>query len=221
MVFYQCAIMAAVVFIIYLIASVFKVKNRTVLVISILVLIFAGGIGLYAVQNYFGAHIYTQKIDSSLIERLQFTQSEKENVRKIFSDYEVVSGNGSPVVLSKTYAVNGKGARSSIEVNICLFGSKKGSDSYFNFIQKIHDKNYLPPDPSHSLKTEGRNLRYITTFIKSSYDDYDDIIYVPSKISYSSDLTIEDGSMIIALSEKSNRPVTNKDTVIHQILAKL
>jgi hypothetical protein len=222
MLFYQALIMCAVILVIYTLAFFLKLKKRKLFVIAVIVLITAGGIALYAIQYYFGNHYYTQQIDNETIEGIGFTANQKKNVSKIFSDYKKANeSDKSTYALDKIYKVNGNGAKSEIEANIYIFSNSHDADNYFKASQKFYDnKNYIPLDSDKS-KREGKGEYYLVSLIKSQYKDYADIIYLPSKITYSSDLVIEDKNVIIHVSETANKPVTNKQKVINDIKHRL
>jgi hypothetical protein len=222
MFFYQAIIMVTVVVTIYGLGFLLKFKNRKVLVVSIIALIAIGGISLYAIQYYFGNHYYTQEIKTDSIEGISLTSNQKKDIRKIFNDYtEVSDSTQSANALGKTYKIDGNGAHSTIGANIYIFSDQKDADNYFAASQKFYEnKSYIPLDTLKS-KRKGSGERYLISFIKSQYKDFADLIYLPSKITYSSDVVIEYGNVIILISETANKPVTNKDTVITDIKKKL
>jgi hypothetical protein len=222
MFFYQAVIMAAVVIAIIIFAFLFRFKRRNLLITIIIVLIAAGSAGVYAVQYYFGNHYYTQKISESSIEGISFSDAKKADIYAIFDDYSRIDGSaGSSDVLTKTYKINANGAESVIEASIYKFTNSNDADKYFSASQKFYEnKNYIPLDTRNSHK-EGTGERYIISFIKSQYKDYSDIIYLPSKITYASDIVIENDNIIIQLTETANRPVTNKESVLKDIKQKL
>lgn len=222
MLLYQGLIMAVVVIAIYLLAFLVKFKNRKVLVTSIVILITLGGIGLYAVQYYFGNHYYTQEIDSDTIEGIRLTANQGKNIRTIFSGYTEVSDNAqSADTLEKTYEIDANGAHSTIDTNIYIFSNSKDANNYFSASQKFYDnENYIPLDALRSKK-KGSGVRYLISGIKSQYKDYTDFLYLPSKITYTSDIIIEYDNIIFQLSENANKPVTNKAVVINDIISKL
>lgn len=209
--------MAVVVIAIYILAMLLKTKNRKMLVISIIGLITAGGIGLYAIQYHFGNHYYKQDVNTSSFSDIKFTSQQKANLHKIFSNYDQSSTNGKATgAISKTYHISGNGANSVINSNIYLFTNEKDADKYFEASQKFYDnKAYIPLDGVKSKKAG--NVRYLVSFIKSQYKDYTDLIYLPSKITYSSDVVIQNENVIIQITETSNKPITNKDSVIKDI----
>lgn len=222
MLLYQALIMAVIVIAIYLLAFLVKFKKRKFLVVSIIVLLIAGGIGLYAVQYFFSNHYYTQKVDTGAIEAISLTDEQKKNIRSIFSDYKEISGSGqSADRLEKTYEIDGNGGHSTIDAEIYIFSDSKYADNYFSASQKFYDnENYIPLDPLRSKK-EGSGVHYLVSGIKSQYLDYTDFIYLPSKITYKSDVIIEYDNIIFHLRENANKAVTNKDAVIKDIKSKL
>jgi hypothetical protein len=222
MIFYQAVIMAAVVIAIYILAFILKFKKRKVLVLCVIILITAGGMGLYAVQYAFGNHYYTQELNSATIERVHFTTNQQRDISKIFSDYKRISGSvHSTYALGKSYRTSVNGVKSLIESNIYLFSNSRDAENYYKASQKFYDnKNYIPLD-SFNSKSKGKGRHYLISLVKSEYRDYTDIIYLPSKITYSSDLVIEDGNVIVQLNETADKPVSNKQEILDGILNRL
>lgn len=222
MFFYQAVIMLAVIAIISLLAYVLKIKSRTVLSISIVTIILIGGVALFAIQNYFGVHLYPQKLDNTALSSLRISPAQAKELKSAFSDYSQSQGTQAGNTLSKTYHVNGNGANSTIDVAICVFSSKKEADNYFFMSQKFYEnKTYLPADNENSDTGTSKDPRYILSMLKSNYDDFSDLIYLPSKIGYSSNLIWQNGSVIITMNEKANKEVTNKGTVLKDIESRL
>lgn len=219
---YQAVIMAVVAVAIYILSYFLRSKKRKLLVTSIIGLIVIGGIGLYAVQYYFGNHFYNQKVNTEALANINFTDNQKKNLSNLFSDYSDINLNSKTIdAIGKTYKVNGNGASSTIEANIYLFSNEKDADNYIEASQKFYEnKNYIPLD-SLSTKKKGPGNLYLVSLIKSQYKDYTDLIYLPSKITYTSDVVIKNSNIIILITETSNKPVTNKDTVINSIESKL
>jgi hypothetical protein len=210
--------MAAVVAAIYVLTYFLKVKRRKLLLLLIACLITAGGAGLYAIQYYFGNHYYTQKVSTQSLSQIDFTDQQKHDIREIFSDYGKISINGQASdAIGKVYNINGNGASSIIDSDFYLFSNVKDANNYFEASQKFYEnKSYIPLDTLKSKKT-GVSTRYLISFIKSQYKDYSDLLYLPSKITYSSDVVIQDENLIILITETANRPVTNKDVVLNDI----
>lgn len=219
---YQLIIISLVVILIYILAYILKKRHRNILVFGILVLITAGGIGLYAVQYYFGNHYYTQEISTSSIEGIQITESQSKNFKKIFSDYKCIKDDEYMAdAYRKTYTINANGAKSVIEASVYIFSESADADKYFEANQKfLENKNYIPLDAQKSKK-KGIGERYLVSLIKSQYKDYTDFLYRPSKITYLSDVTIAYNNVIISLTETSNKPVANKGIVLDEIKKKL
>jgi hypothetical protein len=219
---YQALIMAVVVVAIYVLAYFLKSKNRKILVISIIALVLASGVGLYAVQYIFGNHFYTQELDASALEGVSITSQQKQEMQQIFSDYkEINDDTQSADALEKTYKINGNGAQSTIYATIYIYSNSKDADNNFEANQRFYEnKSYIPLDTLNS-KRKGSGDYYLVSFIKSQYKDYSDFLYLPSKISYASDVIIKYDNVIISLSETANKPVTNKEAVIDDIKNKL
>lgn len=219
---YQTIIMAVVIIAIYLLAVLVKFKKRKILVVLIIALFILGGAGLYAVQYYFGNHYYTQEIDTDTIETISLTADQKKNIRTIFSDYTKVNDcEQCADMLEKIYEIDGNGAHSTIDADIYIFSNSKDADNYFSASQKFYDnEEYIPLDALRSKK-KGSGVHYLISGIKSQYKDYTDFLYLPSKITYVSDVIIEYDNIIIQLSESASKPVTNKAVVIDDIKSKL
>jgi hypothetical protein len=216
--------MFLVVVIICLLAYVFKIKNHLLLAALILILAFAGAGSLSLVQSVFSSHFYVQKIDVNDLKNLKISQPQKKELRGIFKDYKTVSDSESvgSNAIDKTYDIDSAGANSEVTVTIYSFDSDKSATEFFTLSQRFYEnKNYLQADNQKSLNKKGLTHRYITSYIKSSYPDYRDIIYLPSKIVYQSDVIVMDNDVIFSIHERSNKVVTNKNTVIKGILSSL
>lgn len=219
---YQAVIMAAVVIAIYLLAFIVKMKRRKLLVVSMVAILVIGGGALYYVQYFFSNHYYTQEISTAEVEKITFPQMNEAKLKEIFTDYsEENDPKTNSDVLTKTYKISANGADSTIAANIYVFTNSADADQYFSAGQHFYDnKNYIPLDELQSKK-DGDGTRYLISGIKSQYQDYTDILYLPSKINYCSDVVIESDNVIINLSETSNKPVTNKQKVFDDILSKI
>ena len=229
---YQSLIMLAVIVIVCVFAYVIKIKNRTLLASIILVSILAAGLGMYAVQNYFGIHFYTQQVDTASLQKIRISTARAADVRRLFSTYSAVSPTESDsstsgsqkvqanTILRRTYHLYTGGASSTVQATVYTFGSEEDADSYFEVSQRFYEnKTYLPGDPKQSQKEPGKNPRYIVSYVKSNYDDVNDLMYFPSKISYLSSVTVQTGRVIIALDEESSGLTVSKNSVIRDILA--
>lgn len=221
---YQAVIMLAVILIILSLIFVFKLKNRTILAATIMALVVLGGVALSLIQAYFGAHFYEQQCDVGLYKNLKVSDGQKSNLIKIFSDYKnTTSGeNQYQLMLQKNYQYTSGKTNSVVTASIYLFSSKAEADEYFKFSQKIFDnKYYLPYDPKKTDKNAGSNPKYITSYIKSFYQDYNELLYIPSKKYYLSDIIIENDNIMIILNEKCNKAEIFKENVLKDINSRL
>lgn len=222
MFFYQAVIMGAVIAAIYILAHFLKNSHRRLLILFIAVLILAGSAGLYSIQYFFGNHFYKQKLPAAALGGIQVSSAQFQTLKQRFSDYSELGAKGkSSDILSKTYHVSGNGASSSIEVDVYLFSNGKDADNNFEASQKFYEnKNYIPLDIDQSRKFGGRN-RYLISYIRSQYTSYTDFIYLPSRITYSSDVLVQSGDVLFQITEVSNKPVTNKAAVLNDIEKRL
>lgn len=224
MLFYQIIIMVTVVLVICLLAYIIKIKNRLFLMVLILIMASAGAGGLCLVQYVFSSHFYVQSVDVSQLRNMKFSQTQKKDIKQIFPDYHSVSDVDSLLnsTISKEYDINNNGTRSKITATIYSFDSNKSAEQLFTISQRFYEtKNYLPADSNFSMNKKGFTHRYITSYIKSTYPDYADIIYLPSKIVYLSDVMVLDNDMVVSIRETSNRPVSEKNEVIGDIMNSL
>lgn len=218
---YQGVIMALVAVAIYLLAFIFKMKNRKILVALMAAVFIIGGAALYYVQYFFNNHYYDQNLDTAAVEKINFTKDKASNIGNILSGYDKVSGKKSSETYTKVYDIDAQGAHSKITATVYVFSNSSDADKNFTTGKSFYDsRNYIPLDPLKSKKS-GDGTRYLITGIKSQYRDYTDILYLPSKISYLSDVVIESNNVVITLSETSNKPVTNKAQVVNEIVSKL
>lgn len=218
---YQGVIMALVAVAIYLLAFIFKMKSRKILVILMATVFIIGGAALYYVQYFFNNHYYDQHIDTAAVEKINFTDDKIANIGNILSGYEKVSGKESSETYKRVYDIDAQGAHSKITATVYVFSNPSDAAKNFTTGKSFYDsKNYIPLDPLKSKKS-GEGTRYLITGIKSQYQDYTDLIYLPSKISYLSDVVIESNNVVITLSETANKPVTNKEQVLNEIVTKL
>lgn len=221
MFFYQAAIILAVVLLLGLLIFVVRLKNRGLLAVSVLLLSVAGAAGMLGVQNYFGAHIYVQNVDVSLLKRLHFSSAARDSVDRIFADYSRSDTEGL-TDYRKIYAEESDGVSSKVTVNIVVYPSKEEADRAFSTSQKFYDnKNFVPIDSSRSLRTTGLEYRYLTTFIKTQYGNYTDLIYFPSRMSSFSNVVAQDENIIVALSERARKPVCAKNAVLKDLVHRL
>lgn len=235
MVFYQVLILIAVVLIICLLAYVVHVKNRLVMMIVILVVASVGAAAFCFVQYVFSSRFYEQKVNVNYLKDMRFAEYiesdygtvQKEDLKTLFSDYKDYKSTSDfdTYMLSairKEYKINANGASSAINSYIFTFESRESAEQFFTISQKFYEtKNYLPAESKYSLTKKGNYHRYMTSYIKSVYKDYKDIIYLPSKITYQSEVMVLDGNVVVYITETANKPVTNKDRVLAEINSKL
>lgn len=223
---YQAAIMLAVIAIVLVMVYLFRVRKPGILAVTILVLVIAGGLSLALIQGYFGNNYYSQKLDVSTYKSLILTDSQKSSLAKIFRDYEnkAVSQEQCTTALERTYSFTQGKARSSVTVDLMLFKNKSGADEFFKLSQVFYEnknKNFVQEDPKLSKKAVFDSFRYITSYMRSDYSDVNDIIYVPSKIYYTSEVIIQNGEFVATMTEKSNKPVTFKNEALSKIKSQL
>ena len=225
MFFYQALIMGAVVLAVFLILFVIRVKNRVVLAASMTLLAVAGAGALCGVQNIFNTRLYIQPVDVDMLRQMVFTSVQREDIPSLFPDYAALTtdnGLGYVHAVTKTYHINGNGAASTIRVIVYQFPSRTAADEYLEVSQRFYNsKNYLPADSSRSERVSSAEHKYITSYIKSLYPNYADLIYVPSKIVYYSDVIVQDGNVMVDINEQSNKTAINKGQVISEILARI
>lgn len=222
MLFYQVVIMGVVIAAIYILTHFLKFSHRKLLILFIAVLITAGAGCLYYVQYYFGNHFYKQELSPSMLNGIQSPSPQKQRLQKAFSGYTPLANKGkSTDSLGKLYRITGNGASSAIDVELRLFSNSKDAGNYFEASQKFYEnKRYIPLDVDSSKKAGDAN-RYLVSYIRSQYTSYTDFIYLPSKITYSSDVVIQSNTIVLQIDEVANKPVTNKAAVIEDILRRL
>lgn len=234
---YQALIMGAVVLIVFLLLFVFRLHNRAALAGLMVLLAVGGAVGLGAIQNIFNTKFYPQPVNVSLLREMQFSDTQRENIGKLFPDYsstavgDTTGGvihttsddvTASAVAVTRNYTVTAHGATSKIRVVVYSFASTGEASQYLDIRQRFYNtNNYLPADSSKSLKTESADHKYITTYIKSMYPDYADFLYVPSKIRFYSEVLVQDKNVLVDINEESNKRVVNKTTVIEDILSRI
>lgn len=214
--------MLAVISIVFLLMFVFKIKKPGILVGVILVLVVAGGLSLSLIQGYFGTQYYHQKLDTGLYTTVKLTKNQLPSIDKILKDYKKIDfpQEQCKTAYEKNYRLNADGAWSDIKVDFLEFRSKASADEYFKVSQLFYEtKNtfYVPEDIKLSYKKENSNYNYFTSLIRSDYSSPNDLIYVKSKINYISDLMIQNGNLVVVMTEKSNKPKTQKAAVFSDI----
>lgn len=221
MFFYQAVIILTVLILLGLLVFVIRLKNRGLLTAAVLLLSVGGAGAMLGVQNYFGTHIYVQNVDTSLLRRLNFSSEERKSMDTIFSDYTRTNTDGLENY-RKTYTEKSGDIVSAVKVNIMVYPTKDEADRVFAISQKFYDnRNFVPIDSSRSLRTAGLSYRYLTTFVKTQYGNYTDLIYLPSRMSSYSYIIVQDGNIIVTLSEKSPKPVCTKDVVLKDLIGRL
>jgi hypothetical protein len=224
MVFYQVLILIAVVMIICVLAYGFRIKNRMALLIVILVVASAGAGGFCLVQYIFSSHFYNQNINVSYLQKLKFSSTQQDEIEELLPDYTPLSDLD--IIVDNAYrkkmTIKKDGATSVIESTIYQFDSNKAAEQFFIVSQRFYDsKNFLPAESKLSLTKKGIRHRYMTSYIKSYYPDYKDIIYLPSKIKYQSEVMVMDNNMVVFVLETSNKPVSCKNEVIADMISRL
>lgn len=214
--------MLAVISIVFLLMFVFGVKKPGILAGIILVLIVVGGLSLSLIQGYFGTKYYHQKLDTNLYTAVKLTKNQMSSMDKLLKGFQKIDApqEQCKTAYEKIYTRTGGPARSTIKVDFLLFRSKASADEFFKVSQLFYEsKNsfYVPEDTSLSYKKENSNYNYVTSLIRSDYASPNDLIYVKSKIRYISDLMIQNGDLIVVMTETSNKPETQKAAVFADI----
>lgn len=220
MFFYQALIMLLILTAICVVTYGIKIRNRAVLAALILLFAVCGAGALLYVQNFFGTHFYTQKIARQQLEELRLSENASGNLAQAPVGYRQIDGGdvSARQAFAKTYQMHGNGTDSKIEARIYVFDSKVEADQYFALTQKFYEnRDYLPPSELQSSKEKTLAHKYVVSYIKSVYLDYSDLIYLPSKITYLSSVTVQDGNAVVCLNETAGRPVTNKAAVLGQL----
>lgn len=229
---YQSVIMFAVISIVFVLAFIIKLKNRTILALTILVLVVAGSLSINLIQDYFiGVHVYTQNVDVGLYSNMRLSEKQKNSLTTIFSGYKDITENSIQykTALEKTYKINNGDINAIIKVNVLLFKSKAFADENFkqhqmfgeNFYKMYLEKKYLIfEDPKFTKKLSTDNPKYITSSIRSNYSNYSDYMYVPKNIYYQSEIVVQNNDFILYLNERSNKPISEKNQVLKDIVSR-
>lgn len=221
MFFYQALITLAVMLLLGFLVFVLRIKNKGLLAAAVLLLSVAGAAGVLGVQSYFGSHVYNQKVNIALVRRLSFSSEKKKSLDTVFSDYTRTDTEGL-LNYHKIYQEKSGNITSNVTVNVSVFPSKQEADHLFSISQKFYDnKNFAPIDPTQSLRTPGLDQRYLVTFIKTQYGNYTDLFYRPSRMSSFSYVIIQDGNIIMMLSERAHKPVCTKNAVLADLAGRL
>ncbi|HCB99641.1 MAG TPA: hypothetical protein DEP42_00220 [Ruminococcaceae bacterium] len=221
MLFYQAAIIVFIFALLFLLVIVFHIRHRVVVGALVLSLSVLGAAGILGVQNYFGSHIYAQKVDIPLVRRLSQGAGNQTSFEEAFSDYhQDITDN--LITYQKTYTEKSGGVSSEVKVSVMVYPNKDEADRLFTASQRFYDnKNFAPVDAKHSLRQKELTHRYITTFIKTQYSNYTDFVYLPSRMSSYSYIFVQNKNAIISISERAPQPVSNKDPVLKDLVKRL
>jgi hypothetical protein len=231
---YQSVIMLVIVISVFVLAYVIKIKHRTtVLALAILVLVVGGSLSINLIQDYFlGVHVAPQNVDVKLYNNMRLSDTQKDTLAKTFSDFNNITGSSIEykTALEKTYTIKNGGVNSSIKVDLLLFKSEASANENFKQHQMFGEsvykmfsekKFFIPEDPSKSKITKTYIPKYITSFIRSNYTDYTELMYVPKNIYYQSEIVVQDGNFILYMTERTNKPASEKNTILKEIVSKL
>jgi hypothetical protein len=225
--------MFAVISIVFVLAFIIKLKNRTLLALTILVLVVAGSLSINLIQYYFiGPHFYTQNVDVGLYSNMRLSEKEKSSLTTIFNDYKNISTSSIQyeTAFEKTYKINNGDVNATIKVDVLLFKSKSLADENFkqnemfgeSFYKMYLEKKYtIFEDPKFTKKLSTDNPKYITSSIRSNYSNYSDYMYVPKNIYYQSEIVVQNNDFILYLNERSNKPITEKNQILKDINLRL
>lgn len=230
---YQSVIMFAVISMVFVLAFIIKLKHRTILALSVLVLVVAGSLSINLIQDHFiGVRVTTQNVDVKLYSNMQLSEKQIGSLSTTFSDFKNITDNSVQykTALEKTYNIKNGDVSSTIKVSLVLFKSKVSADENFKQHQMFGEnvykmfsekKFFIPEDPSKTEKLKTDNPKYITSFIRSNYTNYTEIMYVTKNIYYQSEIVVQNNDFILYMTEKSNKPVSEKNTVLKEINARL
>ncbi|MDR3552080.1 MAG: hypothetical protein P4L75_03050 [Clostridia bacterium] len=223
MLIYQAVIMLLVIGIVFVLAFVIRMKNRSVLALIIIALVVAGSFSLSLIQSYFGVYYLAQKCDTSYYSKLRMTPAQKDRLGTILTGYKNITSTQDQyrAAYEKTYSITDGGVNSSIKVDFEIYKKASDANEYFKVRQLFYEnKLFLPSYPEKTMikkKKSTDNYQYITSYIRSNYPNYNDPMYFPSKLYYVSEVIIQDNDMIIDLYERTNKPVTEKNQVLEQL----
>lgn len=221
MFFYQAVIILAIVVLLGLLVFMVRLKNRGLLTVAVLVLSVAGAGAMLGVQNYFGTHIYVQNVDTSQLRRLTFSSVARKSMDTVFAGYAKTNADGL-AGYRKTYTEKSGGVVSKVTVNIMVYPTKDEANRLFSVSQKFYDnRDFVPIDTSRSLLIDGLSFRYLTTFVKTHYGNYTDLIYLPSRMTSYSYVIVQDENIVVTLNERSPKPVCTKGAVLKDLIHRL
>lgn len=226
---YQAAIMVAVIALVFCAITLLHIRKssalkRSILAVIILALITGGALSLSVIQDYFNGQYYQQKLDPGLYSSLKVGEKQKESLPSLFPDYKNITADEAScsAALQKTYKIRDGAVSATLTVDLFCYKTRSGADEFFRLHQDFYDnKLLLLYDPKLSRKTAGADPKYITSYIHSSYSSPKDLLYLPSKMSYLSEIVVQNDNFVLFISENSNRPVTEKAKVLKTIRERL
>lgn len=227
MLVYQAIVMLLVVGVVFILAFVIRMKHRSILALIIVVLVVGGSLLLSVIQSYFGVYFKNQNCNVAYYQKIRLTAYQKDNMGAVLKGFQDVTNTQDQYrsAFEKKYEVNKDGVYSSIKVTYVRYRKKSDADEYFRVRQLFYENKLLLPKYQEKSKVGKKDapldFQYITTYIRSNYENYNDAMYVPSRLYYLSEVVIQDGDMIIDLYERTNKPVTEKNAVMEQIAAML
>jgi hypothetical protein len=197
------------------------------------VLVVAGSLSINLIQDYFiGVHVTAQNVDVKLYSNMRLSDKQKSSLAATFSDFNNITENSIQykTALEKTYNIKNGDVDSTIKVNLLLFENKVSADENFRQHQMFGEnvykmfsekKFFIPEDPSMSKKFKTDNPKYITSFIRSNYTNYTEIMYVAKNIYYQSEIVVQNDDFVLYMTERSNKPVSEKNAILQDIDARL
>ena len=226
MLVYQAIIMLAVVAAVFVLVFIVKLKQRTLLALIIIALVVGGSLLISMIQYYFGVRYTEQKLDTATYASLRLTQEQKENLRGLLPGWTDVTAreNQCKAAYSKVYDIDGHGVRSSVRVTMQLYKSEEAAGVYFHdrqlFYESFQENNtsiFEDKKRTRKLPVNGSTQRYITSYIRSNYPNYNEPLYLPSRMYYLSEVIIVDDDLVVDLYERTNKPVTEKSVVLAEL----
>lgn len=223
MLVYQAVIMFLVIGIVFILAFVLRIKRRLLLAVIIVVLVIGGSLILSLIQYSFGVIFYEQKCDVSYYDKIRLNAAQKDHMGEALSGFQDVTATQEQYrsAFSRDFKADDGSVHSTIKVTYARYKKKNDAEKAFQVRQIFYENKLFMPKYNEKTKIGNRNaplaFEYITSYIRSNYPNYNDIIYLPSKLYYVSEVVIKDNDMIIDLYETSNKHVTEKNKVMAQI----
>lgn len=237
MLVYQSLVMILVIGAVFLLFFLLREKMRLlswrlVLCGIIVTLVVGGSLLLSVIQSFFGVYFYNQNCDVTLYGKLALSAAQEKNPGAALKGYKktTAANDGALVLYERTYAVQSGKVRSSIKVTYTLWKtSAAAEDAFRKKVTLFEDdsekyKLFMPKYPDKSKigkKNAPLPFEYVTTYTRSNYPNYNEILYVPSRLYYLSEVVIRDRNETIDLYETSNKNVTEKNRVMNEIAAML